>query len=123
MVFKCLTIFVIFIVLSSISSIEKSEKSKIISDELDIKIDMKNLISEFDEKVNYTLKLKNNDLNLQKIEKILPEIENVKLFDLKVTSEKANIIKFNITDIKDPKDSNKKKKILNIEYKLKNKEK
>jgi hypothetical protein len=117
MEYKNLTVIVFCLIISNIYTNEIITK-----DELDINIDVKNLVAEFDERVNFSLKLKSNDLNVQKIEKILPDLNDVQFFDLKVTSEKANIIKFNVININDPKNPKKKKKILNIEYKLKEKQ-
>ncbi len=119
MVLKSLILFIVFL-LSSISS--NNNLGVLRSDELDIKIDVSNLIAEFDEKINYNLKVKDNDVNVQKIEKILPDLKDDKFFDLKVTSEKANIKKFEVIEKKDLYNQNIKKKILLIEYQLKKNE-
>lgn len=116
MVFKSLSIFLIFL----LGNINTNNFGVLQSDEIDINIDVSNLVAEFDEKINYNLKVKDNDLNVQTIEKILPDLDDNKYFNLKVTSEKADIKKFEIIEIKDYQNPNKKNKILLIEYQLKN---
>lgn len=115
MVFKSLTLFLICL-LAKINTNNHGTTNK---DELDINIDVSNLVAEFDEKINYSLKVKDNDINVQKIEKILPDLDDNRFFNLQVTSEKAYIKKFEIIEINDPQNKNKKKKILLIEYQLK----
>ncbi len=117
MVFRSLTIFLLYLLATVNTNTSGTGTFK--SDELDINIDVSNLVAEFDEKINYSLKVKDNDVNVQKIEKILPDLDDNKFFDLKVISEKADIKKFEIIEIKDAHNPNKTKKILLIEYKLK----
>lgn len=115
MVFRSLSLFLLCL----LATINSNKSGTFQSDELDINIDVSNLVAEFDEKINFSLKVKDNDVNVQKIEKILPDLDDNKFFDLKVTSEKADIKKFEIVEIKDSHNQNKKKKILLIEYQLK----
>lgn len=116
MAFKRLPIFLLYLTIF-LMSYNPSAAAK--SDELDINIDVNNLVAEFDERINFSLKVKDNNLNVQKIEKFLPDLEDNSFFGLNVTSEKADIKKFDIVEIADEHNPAKKKKILLIEYKLK----